>query len=138
MGELGVRTTVALLLVTGFTVGACQAPSANISGAPNIAAFPGNYRQIIAQKIRENVKDPYSIRSAEISQPVPDGWNFHGSTVPFVCARFNAKNSFGGYTGVESWAFIFENGQMTETIVGAVAACEDRTYTPYPELETLN
>ncbi len=139
-GKLDVRITVALLLVTGFAVGACQAPGANNSGAPNIAAFPENYRQIIAQKIRESVKDPYSIRSAEISQPASAFVGLiRGGSQPVVCARFNAKNGFGAYEGVKAWAFIFQNGQMTEMIPeGEASACDNLNYGPYPELEKLN
>jgi hypothetical protein len=127
----------AVLLITGLTVGACQAPSAN---APYTAAFPENYKQIIAQKIRESVKDPYSIRSAEISQPTSAFVGLiRGGNQPVVCARFNAKNGFGAYEGVKAWAFLFQNGQITEVIPeGTASACDDLSYVPYPELEKLN
>lgn len=133
----------ATFLIVVFALGACQAPNAVQDDAADmqraVAAVPQNYKQVIAQKIKESVKDPYSIRSAEISAPAPGFVGLvRGGNQPVVCARFNSKNSFGAYTGVKDWAFIFQNGQLTDMIPEGAMACQNRIYALFPELEKLN
>jgi hypothetical protein len=50
---------------------------------------------------REALKDPYSIRDAQITFVVKP---FADPTIEVVCVRFNSKNSFGGYVGRSAYA----------------------------------
>lgn len=53
-------------------------------------------KQAIVKDARDYLIDPYSVRDAEISSVMdatPDG------KLQFVCAKANARNAMGGYTG---------------------------------------
>jgi hypothetical protein len=113
----------------------CQTTSTEIS---SIAPPPPNYRSVIVEKVKNTLKDPYSIRSAEISEPAPGFVGIlYGGTQMVVCTRFNAKNSFGAYTGVETFLFAFSNGKLLGMGQNALAGCENRSYSPFPELENI-
>jgi hypothetical protein len=57
-----------------------------------------------------------------------------GGVMPLVCTKLNSKNSFGAYTGIESFAVIFVNGQPANVAPNNVTCAEVR-YQPFPELE---
>jgi hypothetical protein len=69
-------------------------------------------QQILAQKNRI-WKDADSIRDAAISSEVH--WCLWWSC---VCIEANAKNSYGGYTGIERTAIMFNGGTIHEAISG--------------------
>lgn len=91
-------------------------------------------RASIVAGARNVMRDPYSIRDAEISNFVPDvtGKNGH------ICVVANAKNAFGGYTGRKGWLVAMVDGK-------AVNAWEDHPmcglaqmrYQPFPEIYKL-
>ena len=58
----------------------------------------GWQKQAILRYVRDEFRDPYSIRDAEISDY---GMQAEGSTRErtIVCVQLNAKNGFGGYVG---------------------------------------
>lgn len=90
----------------------------------------------MVENLRQSLKDPYSVRSAEISQPkIGFAGLLRGGNVPVVCAKFNARNSFGAYTGVEEHVFVFKGGKIFDSYSGMNAACGDAAYAPFPELE---
>jgi hypothetical protein len=60
-----------------------------------------------------------------------------GGNQPVVCARFNAKNGFGAYDGIKASAFVFQRGDIVDD-QPEHPACNDRFYSPFPELEKLN
>ncbi|NIH77388.1 hypothetical protein FHV99_004640 [Ochrobactrum sp. P20RRXII] len=71
-------------------------------------------RRSIAEHARVHMKDPYSIRDAEISYTMPNGKR-NGQDVRFVCFRANAKNSYGAYTGIQSHsAGLYPDGSLTD------------------------
>ena len=100
----------------------------------------GWQKQAIIQYVRNEFKDPYSIRDAEIS--------FYGIQAEhstrertIVCVQLNARNGYGGYTGRR--IIQFELGSRSVR-----AATEDHpqctemhgkglSYGPVPELEAL-
>ncbi len=74
-----------------------------------------NYRAEIRERMGQSLKDPDSARY-EIGQPrrreFRRGWfrtTFYGWGVPFTC---NAKNSFGGYVGRQSYIAVFRDGRL--------------------------
>lgn len=93
---------------------------------------PDNYRQIVAQNLRETLFDPYSVRDAQISEPrvhsamAGPRWN--------VCFRGNAKNRLGAYTGLDYIVFVIKDGRITASADGAALSCQGAAFGPFPEL----
>lgn len=83
---------------------------------------------------REVMRDPYSIRDAEISYFVPDvtGKNGH------ICVKVNAKNAMGGYTGRKGWLIAIVNGQAVNAWEGhPMCSLPQMRYHPFPEAYKL-
>ena len=98
---------------------------------------PTNYVQQIANRLHRELKDPYSVRDAEISAPgIGFVGLFNGGHGVVVCARFNAKNSFGGYTGSKVHGFMFKHKVIAIEWPEDVEplACRGRSYHPFQEL----
>ena len=94
-------------------------------------AIPADYKQQIVIKMHSFLKDPYSVRDAEITMPTvimatltPD--------IPGVCVRLNAKNAFGAYTGQETYRVAFQGGQITSVMPEQWKCTE--AWKPFPEL----
>ncbi len=84
---------------------------------------------IIAANKSTLFKDPDSVRDASVGTPFP---GFFGSTR--VCLRANAKNSFGGYTGLmNNMIIIRQDGTVASTGEPSIYTnCGD--FIPAPEL----
>jgi hypothetical protein len=104
-----------------------------------LTQVPMNYRDLIVAWVHENAKDPYSIRDAQIAPPrVGFVGLINGGSAPVVCVKYNGKNSFGAYIGVQPVAFLFRNGALVGAISDYPLACNDEAslvYAPFPELE---
>jgi hypothetical protein len=90
---------------------------------------PSNYKQQILSRKLDLWKDADSIKDAQIGTPHPNmmGWQ--------VCVAANAKNSFGGYTGKQTFiAQIYRNGApvilLEPTIYDSCGSMSD-----FPELD---
>jgi hypothetical protein len=104
----------------------CAAP---FQGGPSKEEFekadfgppPARPEDAIRTYMKEVLKDPFSAQyefaSPEkawfgkeggllVSRDIQYGWR--------VIARVNAKNSFGGYVGWQTWIFTFRNGQLMQ------------------------
>ncbi|WEN14301.1 hypothetical protein PY254_13790 [Rhodanobacter sp. AS-Z3] len=58
--------------------------------------------------VMATLKDPASVQWRDIrAQPRKDSW---GKEHPVICGEYNAKNSYGGYTGFKP--FIFEDNRL--------------------------
>jgi hypothetical protein len=66
-------------------------------------------RQKIIAAARVSLRDPYSVRDASISSFVPAP---NRPKNGFVCVRYNAKNGFGGYTGLSAVGTNVINGEL--------------------------
>jgi hypothetical protein len=131
-----------LIVLAAALASGCQTvgsgPPAADEAMQLASAVPANYRDEIVKRLRTLLKDPYSVRSAEISSPAMGFVGIvNGGNAPVVCARYNAKNSFGAYIGVQATAFIFRNGSVAGVIEDSPLACERRQYSPFPELEKI-
>jgi hypothetical protein len=73
-------------------------------------------------------KDPESVRDAALGQPYLSALGGNR-----VCIRANAKNSFGGYTGVRDELLLIANGTVS-TLGTATPADPCGTFIPLPEL----
>lgn len=126
----------ALLAGSAFLLMGCQ--TTQQASAP-ASPPPSNYRSLIVEYSARTLNDPYSIRSAEISEP-KTSWAglLYGGNVMTVCARFNAKNRFGAYIGVTPVAYIFYEGEVAHSVQNPPTACADHEYSPFPELENIS
>lgn len=83
---------------------------------------PASYEAAIQNYFNETLKDPLSIQYREVTKPekgyiraplITGGKKTYGW---LVRATINAKNSYGGYTGFQTYSFIFRG----ERLVGSV------------------
>lgn len=113
----------------------CSA-SGPVETAKLAAQVPPDYRAQIIRYVQATMKDPYSIRSAEISGPTSSFVGLvNGGSAPGVCLRMNGKNSFGAYIGVQTYSVAFRNGQVLGITEPLFGTCQDVTFAPFPELE---
>lgn len=120
-----------LILIAALVAGCNTTSSPPTQAASDL---PPNYRTVILDRARVEFVDPYSIRDAGISPPIP-GTAIMGSTSS-VCVRANAKNRLGAYTGARATAYTFRAGQLTVSDQQySGITCANATYEPFPELE---
>jgi hypothetical protein len=91
-------------------------------------SYPNDYDSLIKAWGQSNLKDPDSAKYVHISKPrkewaVAESMPIYGWS---VCADINSKNSYGGYTGAQTFWFFFQNGkifrsQNTEESIGGIA-----------------
>lgn len=118
-----------ILIVCAFALAACAGATANVP-----PAMPKDYRLLIAAKLRETLKDPWSVRNPQIAEPTPMWVGLvHGGSVPVICVKLFAKNSFGAYEGAQTYGFTFQGG-IAPVQVPTLDGCETVAYTPFPEL----
>jgi hypothetical protein len=91
--------------------------------------------------LKSSLKDPYSVRDAEISEAwVSKKSQEISAFTKAICVRYNAKNSYGAYIGLQSQMFIMnDDAIVTETGgVEAAARCDNSAWNlnwyPFPEL----
>lgn len=80
--------------------------------------FPTEYKSLAKNALRESLKDPDSMKDFAVGTPRPikafNGLLFGGGYTSFyrICMAANAKNGFGGYTGIEAFHIDYKNGQV--------------------------
>jgi hypothetical protein len=119
----------ALLLVC--LLAACARPSKEEIATADYGSFPVDHEGVIRGHMARVLKDPYSAQYEFLNTPSQGYW---GRTFGYrVCARVNAKNSFGGYTGGKLYYFLLRDGRVAKIIGGdsefaqamAQGACEN-------------
>ena len=88
---------------------------------------PSNYETTIKDYLSETLKDPYSADIKYLFEPRKD-WTGLGGNKQFgyaVCARVNAKNSFGAYTGFKLAYFLIRHDQVVASTGLGGAQLED-------------
>lgn len=108
------RSFVAVLLL----LTACALPPPGVN--PDPGPYPEKYRALVEQWLQETLFDPYSVRDLEVTVPVEGTlWQglLLGGHLPVwtVCATFNAKNRFGGYTGRSTTVLFIRNNSVIAT-----------------------
>jgi hypothetical protein len=78
---------------------------------------PDNYREVGADLIRKQLKDPDSAKFEWVGEPKKDAIqpafaSPHAIPVWLTEVGVNAKNSFGGYTGSQLWMLAWQNGKI--------------------------
>lgn len=81
---------------------------------------PSNVGSSVRSHLNENLKDPYSLRELSFTEVKHGGmWTgvINQGMVPswYSCVRYNAKNSYGGYTGRKDYVFFIRNDKVVGT-----------------------
>lgn len=123
-GKILMRQLVGLALA--FVCAGCAGSGAN----PGTSDFPVDYRTTIAAQKATLFKDPSSVRDTSIGIPRASmmGWQ--------VCLRANAKNGFGGYTGLNTYIIqMYRNGSPPVLLPTTIYdGCGSDYYVPFAEL----
>ena len=97
----------------------------------------GDAKAIVVSSRAVYWKDPESIRDAAIGQPYSCiGSLVHVATPPSacVCVMANAKNSFGGYTGLKPNVVLIAGGSVID-VISPRSQDQCDAMVPFPELE---
>lgn len=109
---------------------ACAGCVSDGQGSSTTSDIPNDYRDMIARQKSTLFKDPSSVRDASIGYPKPSmmGWQ--------VCLKANAKNGFGGYTGLNTYIVqLYRNGSPPILLpVTIYDGCGSDYYAPFAEL----
>ena len=118
--------------------------------------FPQNYKTDLLAFLRTYLNNPAGIRAASVSAPVLKKAGPGERYV--VCVTYNARDTFGKYTGPKEAVAVFVSGKLdrfaelgrersqTGEAEGEASAerqrapremCKDATFAPFPELEAL-
>ena len=132
------------IMAAAAVVAAALAGCAPGTVTTDIGPAPKEWRKKVADHVRQSFFDPYSIRDAEVSDPIPTGMVFDGVTpIPhsgwMVCLKANGKNRFGAYAGLQLTGILFENGVITTTTPSVPATsytqtsqhCASAKYSPF-------
>lgn len=124
-------------IVCSVMLAGCQTTGQSDAASNANMRVPPDYRMQAVKFFQGYLKDPYSVRSAEISAPMEQFTGLiNGGTRPAVCVRFNAKNAFGAYVGLRSHLIWFEKGKVQGHFEEYMYACNSGVvYHPFPELE---
>ena len=100
-------------------------------------SYPRNHEQLIKRHLAQTLIDPRSMMLDGISRPrkfVRFERRFHPieTDTPIriitgyvVCARVNAKNSYGGYTGWQLHPYLIRDGRIYENVFGTGCYSDD-------------
>lgn len=108
--------SISLLLATGCA--SVRAPTEAEMAVADYGAEPQHYLDSIHAYFNQTLKDPASIQYRLVTMP-EHGYThfsnaFTGRTLYgwLVRAEINAKNSYGGYTGFQTYQFLFRGDQL--------------------------
>jgi hypothetical protein len=117
--------TVLLSLAACSSVVGRHLPTDTEIAATDIGPYPDNYELLVKEWFSNNLKDSDSARYGEITKPIKHGTEYLGKCAHYyatydyviaylVTATVNAKNSYGGYEGWETYKFYLKNGKLRE------------------------
>ena len=136
------KFTLAALLSATLLAGCYSLPKPTIITMEQIrnldyGRYPSDYEQIVKRHLARTLIDPNSLMLDGISKPrkfvrlertylpVKTDTPIRDIRGYIVCARINAKNRYGGYTGWQEHAYIIYNGQLYENVLGAQCFNQD-------------
>ena len=121
-----------LIIIACLLLSGCAATWTQEGAGP----YPDNYKEVVANHIKQTYFDPYSLKDVQISEPTPgvlamaQGYN--------VCLQANAKNRMGGYTGLKRNSYLINNQRVIFTINDDLRCYNNAPYNvlyPWPEME---
>lgn len=137
---------VGLVALCGSLVAGCAGglqPTAEKSLPTKPLVTLEEARKIIVSERSKLWKDPYSIRDAKIGSPyfcenesfAPTG-GIIKSPASCVCIEANAKNSYGGYTGIRRTIAVFPESGGIDSKDGGILGFQDycKELRPFAEL----
>jgi hypothetical protein len=119
------------LLAVGLTVAGCVSSMPIDQIMASQKPPTPQLRNQIVEGARTFLKDPYSVRDAEISSI----FTVNAKGYQVVCVKFNSKNGFGAYEGRETGGIGVVNGQLTGYLENT-AECLNPALRWYPFPET--
>lgn len=101
-----------------------------------IGPYPTDYKETIKAHVLRTYFDPYSVRSASVSQPIQGYLFFQQGWI--VCLESNAKNRMGAYIGVQRTAYLLNRETIVRTMENAPLCDKPQvSYSSWPELEQV-
>ena len=97
--------------------------------------FPANYRAELLAFLRTYLNDPTNIRQAAIAEPALR--EIGGYRRYYVCVRYDARDSGGGYTGLSDRAALYLDGRFDRLLERQTELCGTAAYSAFTELERL-
>jgi len=135
---LGVKMripAVVLALSISAILSSCQTTTQTPENKAVVSQIPNDYKQQTVAYFKKTLKDPYTVRDAEITEPTVIFVGLvNGTTAPGVCVRMNAKNSFGAYTGVEAFSVAFKSGKVFLVNPPLFDTCTKANWRAFPEM----
>lgn len=112
-------TLIGLSLMAGCAAQATTASDRPVAETVDTAnadygQYPSNFEELVKQWGAANLKDPDSARYTRISKPRKEYLvaNLKPAFGYSVCATINAKNSYGGYSGNQTYWFMIRDGKI--------------------------
>lgn len=113
-----------LSFLSALAVSACATlPSPVEIESAEIGPYPSNYEALVKAFYAVQLKDPESAMYRGFTQPkrMAIGDRINGAKIGYlVCATVNARNSFGGYTGYKTDAFLIRDEKLVQYIQDAM------------------
>jgi hypothetical protein len=117
-----------LLVIVAVALVGCAMPMATHSAPPgSYPLLPSDTHLQIHQWMRANLFDPDSAKDEAFQDP-QKWWYYSGLLFGnrdvfgwMVAVDFNAKNRYGGYTGLQRSYFLFMEGRMINCSAGDLA-----------------
>lgn len=113
------KKIVAVAMTLGLA--ACATPGPYQPTAEEAGPPPSDVQASLERWMQANLFDPYSAKVEYVSEPRPGAvWTglVNQGHVPawYVCTAINARNSFGGYTGLKRRALFFDDNDIVVVI----------------------
>lgn len=131
------RTIYCLSVIIIFLVGCAGVSGGNWMGinvSKDAGTMPNNYEETAKQCLMQRLKDPDSLKQFSVGNPSKTSCSI-GIYGPFwgwcVQVNYNAKNSFGGYVGLQTKYFWFHGENV-------VAITDNPTFCPSIKAERVN
>ncbi|MBY3183349.1 hypothetical protein HFO24_16985 [Rhizobium laguerreae] len=126
---------IAFFLALSVCLSSCETTAPTAENLAKVAQIPPNYKDQTVAYFKRTLKDPYSIRDAQITDPTVIFVGLvNGTSAPGVCVQMNGKNSFGAYTGIQFYAVAFKNGALFGVAPPVFDTCTKAVWRPLPEL----
>lgn len=103
------KAAVCLVVLSVSACGVSQQDARNLNYGPS----PKNYAAEVVSLLKSELKNPDSVQIKSITKPRRGYASYGFGTKEYgwhVDVTYNAKNSYGGYTGYETRQYIYNGG----------------------------
>lgn len=110
---------VCVTMLLGALSGCATPPTAQELARLDYGPYPDNYEQIVRAYFDRNLKDPSSLQLRDGIPAPTQAWSkFMGDLKAGykICVTYNAKNSYGAYTGYSTEYFLIKNGEIIDAV----------------------